>query len=58
MEKDELQRILEHLYKDLCYYYDSQSEYGIGYVDGIYDVCAKVGIHCSKIDEGHLKFGD
>lgn len=56
MNKEEQKEIMKKLYKDLTEYFDSCSEYGIGYVDGIYDVCAKLGIGCSKVDEGKLEF--
>lgn len=58
MGKVEIEETVQSLYKDLQRYFDPQSEYGIGYIDGIYDVCAKLGIVCSKVDEGKLKFGD
>ena len=58
MRKTEIGTTVKTLYNDLQEYFDPYSEYGIGYVDGIYDVCAKLGIVCSKVDEGHLKFGD
>ena len=56
MTKEEQKETMKKLYKDLCHYFDPQSEYGIGYIDGIYDVCAKLGIGCSKVDEGKLEF--
>lgn len=58
MGKVEIEETVQSLYKDLQRYFDPHSEYGIGYIDGIYDVCAKLGIACSKVDEGKLKFGD
>lgn len=58
MKKAEIDKTMQTLYKDLQEYFDPYSEYGIGYVDGIYDVCAKLGVICSKVDEGHLRFGD
>ena len=56
VKEKKIDETLKGLYHDLCHYFDPQSEYGIGYVDGIYDVCAKLGVHCSKVDEGTLRF--
>ena len=58
MEKQKINETMKTLYNDLHKYFDPYSEYGVGYADGIYDVCAKLGVQCSKVDEGTLRFGD
>lgn len=58
MSKQELRETIKKLYGDLRTYFNPHSEYGIGYVDGIYDICAKLGINCSKVDEGELTFAE
>ena len=54
--KTEIDEIIKNLYEDSMEYYNPHSEYGIGYADGILDVCSKLGIHCRKVDEGILEF--
>ena len=51
-----INEIIKNLYHDSMEYYNSHSEYGIGYADGILDVCSKLGVQCRKIDEGVLEF--
>ena len=58
MEKKQINETMKKLYDDLRKYFNPYSEYGVGYVDGIYDVCAKLGVYCNKVDEGTLTFGD
>ena len=54
--KIEIDEIIKNLYHDSMQYYNPHSEYGVGYADGILDVCSKLGIQCRKIDEGVLEF--
>ena len=51
-----INEIIKNLYHDSMEYYNPHSEYGIGYADGILDVCSKLGVQCRKIDEGVLEF--
>ena len=48
--------IVENAYKELQKYFDPQSEYGIDYVDCIFDLANVLGVKCTKVDEGELSF--
>ena len=48
--------IMIKAYKELQNYFDPQSEYGIGYVDCIFDLANVLGVKCAKTGEGELSF--